>query len=493
MLNVVNFFARWLLVFQGLKKSPTLVSLVRSIKDFGRDLSLVQRYTLASSVIMLLAMIGIGRWTGEQIKETVINEATLTTALYMDSFISPNVQELFYADAINPEHIEELNRLFAASNLGEKTVSIKIWNYNHTIAFSNIPALVGRTFPDTADQLSSWQGYVTGEISSLTEAENVEERLLSSEPLLEVYSPVRLNDTDRIIAVAEFYQQVDTLNAEIAAAQRVGWVVVGLTMLFIFLALLWFVQFVSVRLERQEAELRGQVARLTDLLASHKDLTQRARESAASTVALNESLLRRISAELHDGPVQEISLALLRLDQALVQNEVCSRSHPHAMCTQHLPLVQDTLQDALRKMRSLAAWFGLPQLDHFTLPNTILHVVRAHEQRVGARVQLDMHDLPDDAPMSVKIAVYRFIQDGLNQLEPQGSPEAAVHVTYATGRMVVEVTGQRYDGEVEAGLDGMRERVESLGGRFSVFEDAGRSVAMTAYLWLQPMGEAVHG
>ena len=492
MLNVVNFFARWMLVFQSLKKSRLLVSIVRWTRSLRHDWNLVQRFTAASSVIMLLGMIGIGRWVGERIKEIVISETTLTTALYMDSFISPNVQELFYADEINPEHIEELDRLFGASNLGQKTVSIKIWNHDHTIAYSNIPALLGHTFPDTADQLSSWQGHVTGEISSLDEAENVEERQLSSEPLLEVYSPVRLNDTDRIIAVAEFYQKVDTLNAEIVGAQREGWAIVGLTMLFIYLTMLGFVQLVSARLERQDMELREQVARLTGLLASNRELTGHVRKSAAGTVALNESLLRRVSAELHDGPVQEISLALLRLDQAIAQNENCSRNHVHAVCTHHLPVVQETLQSSLRKMRSLAAWFGLPQLERFSLADTILHVVHAHEQRLGVRVLLEMQDLPEDAPMSVKIVVYRFIQDGLNHLDAR-ERSLSVRVACVASRMMVEVTGQRYDGEVEIGLDGMRERIESLGGRFSVFEESDRMLAMTAYLWTQPIGENLHG
>ena len=40
-------------------------------------------------------------------------------------------------------------------------------------------------------------------------------------------SPVHASNSDRIIAVAEFYQRVDPLLSEIAAAQRLSWLVVA--------------------------------------------------------------------------------------------------------------------------------------------------------------------------------------------------------------------------------------------------------------------------
>jgi len=58
--------------------------------------------------------------------------------------------------------------------------------------------------------------------------------------LLQIYSPVRLNGTNQIIAVAELYQKVDALQADINTAQWHTWLAVGLAMLLIYLALVAF-------------------------------------------------------------------------------------------------------------------------------------------------------------------------------------------------------------------------------------------------------------
>ena len=50
---------------------------------------------------------------------------------------------------------------------------------------------------------------------------------------------------------------------------------------------------------------------LTTLLAQNDELHKRVQRAAARTTALNERFLRRVSAELHDGPAQDLGLALL--------------------------------------------------------------------------------------------------------------------------------------------------------------------------------------
>lgn len=502
MLSIANFVARWTLIFQSMKRSRFLVSIIHSLRDFTKGWSLVKRFTVTSGIVMLLGMAGIGRWVGEQIKTGVIKEATATTALYMDSFISPNIQELDQVNTITPEHVEALNNLFSANNLGQRTVSIKIWDKDHRIVYSNIASLVGRTFPDTADQTNSWYGLVTGEISNLQEAENIEERRLSADPLLEIYSPVRLNDTNQVIAVAEFYQKIDTLEAEIIAAQRQGWLTVAVTMTVIYLILIGFVQGANNRIGRQELELKDQVAQLTQLLSHNKELTRRVRLASANIAALNESLLRRTSAELHDGPVQEVSLALLRLDQAIDQNETCRFVNPNSKCNESLPVVQTSLQTALQEMRTIAAWLGLPQLDGLTLPEILIHVVRSHEQRTKTNVALSMGDLPEQTTLPIKIAIYRFVQEGLNNaFRHAGGKGQDVQGYFKSNQIQIEVSDQGagfdasllVDFEEQLGLAGMRERIESLGGQFIIESKTNEGTKLTARLPHQNFGDNING
>ncbi len=465
-------------------------------------LSVIQRFNLSSAIIMLVGMAGIGWWVGEQIEIGVIKEATASTALYMDSFIAPNIQELASQDTLDPSHIEALNQLFDTSNLGQRTLSIKIWSRDHRIIYSNIPSLIGRVFPDTSDQLSSWDGTVTGEISGLEEDENVEERRLSSEPLLEVYSPVRLNDTNQVIAVAEFYQRVDTLEAKIAAAQRQGWLMVGSTMFAIYLLLIGFVRWAGNRIASQEIELKNQVVALTKQLARNSELSMKVRGAAANSASLNENLLRRVSAELHDGPVQEVSTALLRLDQALELNETCRLTNGNSTCNDGLRSIQTSLHSSLQEMRAIAARLGLPQLANLTVMDVILHVVRSHEQHARVKILLTTESLPIYASLPVKNAVYRFIQEGLNHIHRlTGTTTGQVNVSTRMNHIHIEIFDEGFDvqsAQPDPGfnsfeMSGLRDRIESQGGFFAAFHDAHGGIKLTAELSLQHAGETTYG
>lgn len=500
MIRIANFAARWTLSFRRMRDSRLLVSLVR-IASFADDWSLVKRFTYASFILMLLGMAGIGWWVGEKIKIGVIKEATATTALYMDSFIAPNLQELGQSSSITAEHIAVLNNLFDKNNLGSRTVSVKIWDKDHRIIYSNIPSLVGRTFSDTADQLASWNGAITGDISNLQEDENVEERRLSSDPLFQIYSPIRLNGTNQIIAVAEFYQKVDTLQAEIVTAQRRSWLIVGTTMMAMYLLLVGFVQWAGNRLGQQDLELKNQVTQLTQLLAHNKELTKRVRLAAANTTALNERLLRRISAELHDGPVQELGLALMRLDRVIGQNEICSLANPNNACGNQLPAIQTLVQQAIQEIRTLAAGLGLPELENLKLTEVLERVVKSHQRHSGTKIALTLGDLPDGAELSVKITAYRLIQEALkNSQRHAGAIAQEVHAHCEGNELWIEVSdkgpgfdlSKPVDWEKHLGLNGMRERVESLGGIFQIESGPNHGTRVISHLSLHPIGATIH-
>jgi signal transduction histidine kinase len=479
--------------------------MLKHLSNFVFRFSLVQRFTIVSFVVMILGMISIGRWVAEEIKISVINETAATTALYMDSFVSPNLQELGSSTTLTPQHLEALSNLLSDTNLGRQTVTMKIWSSDHHIIYSNNPTLMGRDFPTKDELARSWQGEVTADISNLQSAENVEERNLPYKRLLEIYSPVRLNSTNQIIAVTEFYQKVDTLDAEITAAQKHSWLVVGITMTVIYLLLIGFVQYASNTIESQEGELKNQVVRLKELVARNEELNKRVRRAAANTAAFNERFLRRTSAELHDGPIQEIGLALARLERVKSQNETCRLIDPNLKCIDNLPSARLSLQTAINEIRAIVDGLGLPQLEYLTLPEILTSVVHKHEQHTGTKVMLSMSDLPEQTPLEIKITAYRLIQEALNNAHNHaGGAGQQVRVRYQNNFIHIEVSdnGPGFDinhptelGEREhLGLAGMRERVESLGGSFKIesLKNQGTKV-IASLLSLQYNGEYENG
>jgi signal transduction histidine kinase len=448
---------------------------------------------LASLLILIAGMAGIGVWIGNEIKNGVIHRTGATTALYVDSFVAPILQELGSTGALSAQHHEQLDKLLQDTSMGQQIVTFRVWDPTGKVIFSTDDATVGKTYPISQGLALAILGQVSSEISQLENEENALQRAIRSE-LLETYSPVRLSGTNEVIAVAEFYQTVDALNQEIAAAQRRSWLVVGAVTLVIYLLLAGFVRRASNTIEQQRATLNDQIARLTELLAQNKELHERVRRAAGSVATLNERFLRRIGSELHDGPSQDLGLVSLKLD-ALIGRWEQSQAAPEFI--EELTSIQSSLQNAQKEVRAISTGLSLPQLAELTLPETVIRAVRAHERRTGSRVKLDVAPLPEQAALPVKITVYRVLQESLNNsYRHAGGANQQIHVHMDGDLLVLEVSDEgpgfvpqsstTFNGHL--GLAGMRERVESLGGTFSVKSEPGHGTQVVAHLALRAGG-----
>jgi signal transduction histidine kinase len=225
------------------------------------------------------------------------------------------------------------------------------------------------------------------------------------------------------------------------------------------------------------------------------------RRAAARTTALNERFLRRVSAELHDGPAQELGLALLRLDHAIAhtsQGESSAAVAPQPTVAEELEIIQGSLSRAMLEVRAISSGLGLPQMEHWTLAETLSRVVSTHERRTGtkATVQVDCPTVPVSLP--VKITLYRLVQEALtNAYRHAGGQGQRVAVHCVGDTLTVEIAdqGPGFDGSVETGpqehlgLVGMRERVESLGGVFHIESAPGHGTKITAQLALGAQDE----
>ncbi len=145
-------------------------------------------------------------------------------------------------------------------------------------------------------------GAVIGDISDLSDPENIYERQRWSH-LIELYLPVRQRVVE-VIAVAEFYQLPDDLEAEVDRDRLIASGLVAAATVLAYLALVRVVRQGSETILRQQDELRRQVDELSTLLDQNARLSDRIRHAAARTTALTELERRRISSDLHDGPSQ---------------------------------------------------------------------------------------------------------------------------------------------------------------------------------------------
>lgn len=453
-------------------------------------LSLARQFLVASFLILLTGMLVIGTWVGRQIERGVTHRTAAVTALYVDSFVAPHLQDLARGDTLDAEHLAALGSLLAGTPLGERIVAFKVWAPDGRILYSTNPALIGRRFPVSAGLVTAFGGEVQTAISDLAEPENELERGRWTR-LIETYAPVRASGSSTIMAVSEFYQTTDDLEREVRAAQLRSWLVVGVATLAMYVLLAGLVGNASNTIVAQQRELRDKVHQLTALLGQNEQLHDRVSRAAARTTALNERFLRRLSADLHDGPGQDLGLALLRIEALAEVCAACTQpvSEGHTV-SQDFRLVQTALRSALGDLREISSGLRLPDFGKLSPGETVERAVRNHERKTGRAVALTLADLPDEAPLPVKITLYRLLQESLvNGFRHAAGVDQRVRVAGEDRQLLVEVAdaGRGFDPEAvmddgHLGLAGMRERVEILGGQFEVESAAGTGTVVRARL-----------
>lgn len=462
-----------------------------------RRLSFAQRFLLGSLVILLIGMIGIGFWVSSQIRDGVIHRTAATNALYVDSLVAPRAQDLATGSTLSEESIGKLDWLLTGTSLGQQVYLFRIWDKSGTIVYSSDPGQIGQQFAMEPDWQHAFDGEVVASMSRF-DAVQANSPINNDTEMLEIYSPVRARGTDDIIAVAEFYFDANALRHDIQQAERKSWLIVGAGTAAVYLLLAIFVQQASNTIARQQQTLADQVDRLTELLNQNQELHERVRTAAARTTALNERFLRRFSAELHDGPAQDISLALLQLDN--VEARIAAQEPPaddQSETERDLAVIQSSLLRALEDVRATSSGLLLPQLEAMTVDETIDHAVRAHRRRTGEEVDVASEQLPEQAPLATKIAVYRVIQEALaNAWRHAKGAKERVTATGSPQRIRIEVAddgpgfeaGSLGRSDQHLGLLGMRERVESLGGEFQIVTSPGAGTRVVALLPWQLTG-----
>ena len=446
-----------------------------------KKLNLSGKFLLFSLMILLAGMVSIGLWIQREIKEAVTNRTAEVTALYVNSFVSPVLQSQDGSASLSADNVEVFDRLLTDTALGRDIVAFRIWAADGTVLYNQNKELIGQRFAAHSHLEQAFAGDVVSEVSDLSNPENVYEAEMW-DSLIETYAPVWREGTEQVVAVAEFYQRPDPLLADISRAQTRSWFFVGSATLIMYLLLVGIVRRVGNIIETQRSELEGNVTRLSDLLAQNLSLRDRMQAAAGRTTALNEKYLHRISADLHDGPAQAVALALLRLEDLEQGTGVES--------SDDLRTVKSSLDLALTDLRSIAGGLRIPEIQDLSPTETARRVLKEFERVTGKAVQFQARNVPAEAPLPVKITVYRVLQEALvNSFKHSDGASQAVTMTSEGEDVSLEIVddGPGIDaqsiGDTETlGLIGMRERVEILGGRFAVTDRFPRGTRVSVSL-----------
>ena len=289
-----------------------MIRILQNLVRRWSELSLALQFVVAGGFGLLAVMLVVGAWVTGQIRDGVIRNSAATTALYVDSVIAPLLPDLRKQRELSDSVKQALDETLGQGALGKRLVSFKLWSRDGTILYAKQTALIGRRFEPSNGLRAAFQGNVVAQFDTFDENESHEEAI--GVPLLEIYNPVREPWSGDVVAVTEFYEIADDFKATLASALWSSWLIVAGATLAAFLLLSGIVLRGSRTIDDQRGALRRQVSELQGLVVQNSALRQRVQRASRRAAALNEKYLRRIGADLHDGPAQLVALAALRMD-----------------------------------------------------------------------------------------------------------------------------------------------------------------------------------
>ena len=294
------------------------------------------------------------------------------------------------------------------------------------------------------------------------------------------------------------------------------WVVLGITVVFWFLAAAWNLSehvevysrfYESIQLDewpfsllvlslglawyswrrRQEAkqeilERTRSEERVQDLLRHNSDLAQR-------LYTAQEDERRALARELHDEMGQNCTA--IRTEAAVMalgnlsNDEVQVSAKRIAQSAQHL---SEMTRHMLQQLRPLV-------LDSMGLGEAIVVLCQQWQHRHGIACECDIAALPDELSDYLAVTVYRLVQEALTNVAKHAQAtrvwvslrwEASeqLHLNVRDNGLGMRATGTVTQG---FGLLGMQERVASLKGRFDWQSTPGQGVHIAIHL---PLGSA---
>lgn len=435
-----------------------LWSVVDDFNAWWSAFSLEQRFTLVTAIVVALAMAVLGYWVERRVRVGWTQSMAEVAATYVEAVVAPHLLDLESGRPLSDAAKADLRKLITGTPLGGKVKVIKIWADDGNLMFS--------TSGSGEEELIRPQHLarlLAGDVISLVE--NHPDAPSNAANMVEVYAPVfSRKEPGRVIAIAEFYNTSDLLNREIEQLKFALWFLILNVSVVVGLMLFALIRRASRTIARQQGELSRNVARAAALANRNRSLRHAADRARVRAAVTNEEYLSRIGADLHDGPIQMLSLMMLRLPAPSKHRAI------EEVREQFRPLIEQTLGE----LRNLSAGLVLPDIRDLPPLATIEAAVSYHERNTGTKVNRRFADLPAEMPEAIRICAFRVIQEGLmNAYKHANGLGQHVEASFSDGNLLLLIQDGGHAGPALVvgdglGLRGMRTRVNALRGALTI-------------------------
>lgn len=398
-------------------------------------------------------------------------------AAFIRATLEHYVQRIDRDGKLDPADVADLDRLFLGTVLGERIVSVKLWvadgdGPTAKIIYSSMAKDTIGEQHLSVDVQKAWSGTLVTEFMDLVSRESSYEQSLKI-PLIEIYAPLFRAGTNEVIAVGEIYHEGSVLAQRLRESAILTWIVVCLTTLLVILFLYVIVRQAINLLDEHQAALKKKVQEAEEMAAQNNSLRLAADRSRLDASEANEELLGRIGLDIHDGPIQFLTLVRFRMDE-IAQTLTAGAASASGSDLQELG---EKLSSVIEELRDLSVGLVLPELDALSFAQTIELAVQRHEDLTGNHVLVKIDNIPGEIPAALKTCVYRVVQESLsNAFKHAGgrglqvaasSFEDMLRVTITDeGRAVTTSRNSSVSGRL--GQRGIRNRVAALNGSVSI-------------------------
>jgi two-component system NarL family sensor kinase len=212
-------------------------------------------------------------------------------------------------------------------------------------------------------------------------------------------------------------------------------------------------------------------------LSEQRKADAQLRAMARQIVTSQEAERARVARELHDGVSQWLVSVKYLFESAQERARRAEPTAADAELVRTLDAGVQRLREVLGEVRRISHDLRPALLDDLGLARALEHLAREWSQRCGVAVDVACDDTPD-VPEAVATALFRVAQEALGNVE-RHAQAARVSLRLESRssalRFELEDDGRGFDVETLVhspraglGLTHMRERIESLGGRFEL-------------------------
>src|SRR3990172_7810376 len=247
---------------------------------------LFRRFSLLSAGLWVGFALVLGAGVTYLIEQKMLERTTLASLDYFKNLARFITTKHEFVRLRTGAEYEAFDRLIKENFSTSHVVTIKIYDRSGTTVYhSRRRDFVGKAFPDNAALQKALRGETVVGLSDLKGSEHVAERQAGYARLFEVYIPIFLEGTNRVIGAYEiyspmdpFYQKIQTLRLSVWGAVIFGLILLYTTLSFTFRRASRTILEQNRALERTAGELR---AAYEDLKRAQVQLVQS--EKLAST------------------------------------------------------------------------------------------------------------------------------------------------------------------------------------------------------------------